>query len=97
MVYVTEHASVYHTSSSCSHIDRKIYQSQKSKLDQKYDVCEKCCKGQTIEMNQTIYYTKTGDCYHVQKNCSSLKRTVSLVEFSQVQYLPLCELCEKRG
>lgn len=96
MVYVAQNESVYHTSASCSHIDIEIYQIKKNKIDQKYDACEKCCKDQNVEVDQTVYYTKTGDRYHIKKNCGSLKRMIRLVEYSQVNHLPICERCEKR-
>lgn len=97
MVYVTENKSVYHTSASCTHIDIKVYETSKNKVDTKYKPCQKCCIGQTIEKNQVVYYTKTGECYHMQENCGSLKRIVQMVEISQVKGLSICERCEKRG
>ena len=97
MVYVTENRSVYHTSATCSHIDIKIYETPKKNVKDKYEPCQKCSKGQSIEATKVVYYTKTGECYHVEKECSSLRRIVRMVEFLQVKNLPICERCEKRG
>ncbi len=97
MVYVTEHGKVYHTSSSCSHIDIKIYETTKLHTDGAYVPCAKCCRGEIIENNQSVYYTRTGDCYHARKDCASLKRTVRMVESSEVKGWSLCERCEKKG
>jgi len=97
MVYVTENKSVYHTNAACSHIDIKIYKTKKKNVKAEYEPCQKCCKGQSMDSNDVIYYTKTGECYHIEKGCGSLKRIVHMVEFSQVKGLPICERCEKRG
>lgn len=96
MVYVAEHESVYHISASCSHIDRQIYQKKKKGLQGTYVACETCCKGKEITGNDVVYYTKTGYCYHVQRDCSSLKRTIRVVALHQVGDLSLCERCRKR-
>lgn len=97
MVYITESGSVYHTSASCSHIDIKVYETKKKQISKKYDACQKCCKKQVIENRDSVYYTKTGECYHITKNCSSLKRLVRMVDIEQVGNLSMCKRCEKRG
>ncbi len=97
MVYVTENRSVYHTSVDCSHIDIKVYEAKKKAIKTNYKACKNCCDKQSIENDQVVYYTRTGDSYHITSNCSSLKRMVRVVEISQVRGLPICERCEKRG
>ncbi len=97
MVYVTNHESVYHTSANCSHLNLKIYEAKKENIYREYEPCQKCCRGQEVDRQSSVYYTKTGDCYHVQKNCSSLKRIVRMVEASKVNELSLCKRCKKRG
>ena len=95
MVYITENRSVYHTDASCSHIDIEIYETREKNAKKEYEPCQKCCEGKSLGTNTVVYYTKTGERYHLQKDCSSLTRIVRMIEFSQVQDLPICERCEK--
>lgn len=101
MVYVAENGSVYHTSSSCSHLDLSVHQQTLNAVNTlrndyggKYHSCEKCAKasgGNTI-----VYYTEKGDCYHTQETCSGLKRTVRLVKKSEAEGFNQCQRCKAR-
>lgn len=99
MVYVTEYESVYHTSSSCTHIDLAVYQGNRGAVEtlrnaygEKYHCCEKCGSSSN---NGTVYYTEKGNRYHSDENCSGLKRTVRLVKKSEVGDLHQCERCRE--
>lgn len=100
MVYVSNYESVYHTSACCSHLDLSVHKDEKEKVKdkrnaygKKYQQCEKC-KGESTQ----VYYTEKGEHYHTQAACSGLKRTVRLIEKSQVLTLQQCERCrEKEG
>lgn len=95
LVYVTDYESVYHTSAECTHLDLSIHQGKKEQVEQlrnqygqKYHACEKC-HGESSQ----VYYTDKGDRYHSNGSCSGLKRTVRLVERSQIQAYVQCERC----
>lgn len=101
MVYITENGSVYHTSSSCSHLDLAVHQQSPDKVKHlrndygsKYHSCEKC-KG-SLEEHSIVYYTEKGDCYHTQENCSGLKRTVRLVKKSEAGGIRMCQRCNAK-
>lgn len=98
-VYITENASVYHTSSSCTHLKLSISQISSSQLGSarnenggKYHACEKCSEGTAIA--DTVYITEDGDRYHNKLSCSGLKRTVTMVDIDQVSHLSECSRCQ---
>lgn len=99
MVYVTVNGSVYHTSSSCSHLDLSVHQQTLSEVNHlrndyggRYHSCEKCAD--TSAKNPMVYYTEKGDRYHTQEDCSGLKRTVRLMKKSEAGSLDLCQRCK---
>ena len=82
MVYITENESVYHTASSCTHLELAIHQTEADEISslrnaygQKYHACEKCGSfgAQTV-----VYYTEKGNRYHNSASCSGLKRSVKM-------------------
>lgn len=100
MVYVSEYESVYHTSSSCTHINLAIHQGSIASVEdmrnaygEKYHSCEKCG---SVSDGGTVYYTEKGNRYHCDENCSGLKRTVRLVKKSEVHASHQCERCKAR-
>ena len=83
-VYVTETGSVYHVCKSCSSINiskrELIYGSLEGARNSsggKYKPCEKCAKG---DPPAVIYVTNNGDRFHYLKDCSALKRTVTVIK-----------------
>lgn len=98
MVYVTDWESVYHTSSSCSHLKLSVQsvpysaaEKRKNIYGEKYHRCEKCMKSESSP--GVVFITPTGDCYHQDRECGGLTRHVKLVKKSQVQHLRACERC----
>ena len=96
-VYVTENGVVYHTHSSCSHINLSISRVNSSELSglrnenrEKYKACESCAKGGAAN---TIYITDYGDRYHNSASCSKLKRSVKLVDVSKLSGMRECSKC----
>ena len=96
-VYVTENGTVYHTNSSCTHINLSISRVSASELEglrnenrEKYKACEKCAKG---DMSDMVYITDYGDRYHNSVSCSELKRTVKLVDISKLSGMSECSKC----
>lgn len=100
MVYITETESVYHTSSSCTHIRLSVHAgllSSVAEMRNGYGECyESCsrCKGDASA--GTVYYTEKGDCYHSDPGCSSLKRTVRLVKKTEAEGKAMCTRCRQR-
>lgn len=78
-VYVTENATVYHLSRSCTHIYLSIRECEAEQVEnlrnasgEKYMPCERC----VTEEKGTLYITQAGNRYHQSLSCSGLKRTI---------------------
>lgn len=102
MVYVTDYESVYHTSSSCSHLSFQIEQktlaaaqNSKNQSGARYAPCEKCI-GSGLPHHQ-VYLTKHGTAYHNSPNCSGLKRSIRLIPQSEIPDLNICSRCRKNS
>ena len=102
MVWVTENGSVYHTDSSCSHINLSIQVSSPGALawkrnqdGEKYKECEQCVGNGAV--GAEVYYTKYGNRYHNSLSCKGLKRKVKLVALEQTDGLPQCSKCAKKA
>ena len=100
MVYVTDYESVYHTSSSCTHLALTVQAVSGSAAGRKrnvygkrYHACDKCVG--SGGKNTVVYITNEGDCYHNSAECSGLKRTTHLVRRSEAEGLPLCSRCSQ--
>lgn len=98
MVFVTEHGSVYHTSSSCSHLSVTISAAASSKIQgmrnengETYHACEKCVGEGAV--SELLYVTASGNRYHNSLTCSGLKRNVLLVKKSEAAGYPPCSSC----
>lgn len=103
LVYVSQHESVYHTSSKCTHLSRDIewckkwlISSKRNQYGEKYHSCEKCVDVETIHNDSNVFFTEKGDCYHMSESCSSIKRTVILIDKNDVISLKMCERCKNR-
>ncbi len=97
-VYITDNASVYHTTKACSHLHLSIEKVSFSELPLhrnanggKYYACERCC-GEIIP--DTVYITKNGVRYHSDINCGGLTRNIKRVKLSSI-LLPPCQRCGK--
>lgn len=101
-VYVTDNKSVYHTSPSCTHLDLSIRSvragaapSMRNEYGQKYHACDKCA---AAGGSKTAYITLYGDCWHTCLDCPGLKRSVHLVDKSEVDgSLCRCSRCAARA
>ena len=69
LVYVTEHESVYHTSSECTHLSLCVQAVSGSRAEhlrnqdgKSYHACEKCVGSGA--KNGTVYVTREGTCFH---------------------------------
>lgn len=99
-VYIAEDGEVYHTNRNCTHLVLSIQECSIDTLDNfrnedggKYSSCELC--GTSQLEGRIRYITETGNRYHIDKNCSGLKRTVSVIPLSQVNQKRGCIRCSK--
>lgn len=97
MVYITQNGTVYHKSSSCTHINLSISSTSKNSIKDlrnsgggKYYECEICGED---ENGGTVYITDTGDRYHNSRECSGLKRGIMTVPISKVGGRGPCSRC----
>lgn len=97
-VYITETGGVYHSSSTCSHLELSIQsvsqdqvQYMRNQNGSRYRSCEQC--GQTGNTWGRVYITNQGDCYHRDLNCSGIRRTVLMVRMSDVEGWRCCSRC----
>ena len=98
MVYVTEHASVYHTHAGCTYLDLSVRSVGGAQLNglrntygEKYHACEKCVG--SGGKNAIVYITGDGTHYHNAAECSGLKRSVRLVKKSETGGMHVCSRC----
>lgn len=98
IVYITESGTVYHLSRTCSHISLSVElvigkpTNRRNKNGGKYYACESCCTSKESEF-ETFYITSYGTRYHMDKDCSKIKRTVKEVPLSKVGDKVACKRC----
>ncbi len=97
-VYITETGSVYHRTSTCSHLDLSIQSVKREQLAYlrnenggKYYACSRCADRTNAWGN--VYITNQGECYHNDLNCSEIKRTVYMIRLSEVGTRECCKRC----
>lgn len=100
LVYVTEHESVYHTTSRCSHLSLSICQVSffsikhlRNKEGKRYQACDKCVG--SGGKYPGVYITEQGDCYHNSLECSGLTRNVRLERLNSLGNLECCIRCKQ--
>lgn len=101
LYYVSDYQSVYHTDSGCSYLSLQITAAEgknirgmKNREGDHYGACELCIgAGQT---GSVVYVTENGEHYHNSPECSGLKRSVHLVDGSEVEGLHECSRCSKK-
>ena len=102
MVYVSDYQSVYHTSSQCTHLDLTIIQTTTSQVGSernenggKYHECSHCVSGNGHI--GIIYITPTGDRFHQDDKCQSLKRSTKIVPKETLGHISQCNRCQEKG
>jgi len=100
VVYVTDNAEVYHLYRDCTHLNltvrtirEKALESARNLYGGRYEACEKCGAG---NMPALLYIADEGECYHYERTCPGLKRTVYTVRVEDADTLPLCGRCKGR-
>ncbi len=98
-VFIAETGSVYHLTESCTHLDLSIREISMGEVEVlrnegggRYKDCELCCRG-SVNSTAVVYITDYGDRYHMQHDCSGLKRRVKRVLFSAVKNWKRCSRC----
>lgn len=100
IVYVTETGTVYHKSSTCSHIKLSVRavsgvpDNLRNNNGAKYYPCDICCKGKTVNTG-TFYIASDGTRYHTVRVCSGIKRNVKEIKQSEVGNRTPCKRCYK--
>lgn len=98
-VYMTPEGSVYHLYSDCTHLKLSIQcvtkakaGASKNQYGQGYRACDLCGEDAGV----LVYITLEGDCYHSNRTCSGLKRTIRQVPMSQTGGRGCCMRCMSR-
>lgn len=98
-VYITQRGSVYHLYNDCTHLDLSIQRvtfakacSSKNAYGERYRECELC----DTTFGALVYITKEGNCYHSERSCSGLKRTIRQIPLSEVEGRTCCIRCMSR-
>lgn len=98
-VYITPDGSVYHLYRDCTHLSLSIRcvtfeaaSASKNEYGKNYRACEFCGE----HAKALVYITDEGDCYHSDRSCVGLKRTVRQIPISQVGSRSCCIRCVSR-
>ena len=98
-VYITPEGNVYHLYRDCTHLELSIRcvsviaaKTQKNNYGEQYRKCKRCEK----EFELLVFITEEGDCYHSDRNCGGLKRTVRQVPMVEVSNRSCCIRCLSR-
>lgn len=101
-VYITETGTVYHTHSTCTHLELSIQSvnygqvsGMRNENGGKYEECILCAEKAAVDGH--VYITNQGNCYHYDLNCSGIKRTVQRVSLSEVGTRKKCSRCIAQG
>ena len=96
-VYVTETGKVYHIDRNCTHLCLSIQEITvgtegyyRNENGGKYSECVKC-RGDTA--TGILYIAREGDCYHYNRDCSGLKRTVYAILLKDAEDYRPCSRC----
>ncbi len=96
-VYVTPSGNAYHKTSGCRSLDLSVEQvfiEQIEKLrgedGQKYYPCSLCNGKKSVK---NVYCTKYGYLYHMDINCSAIKRTILKIPITEIGNRTACKYC----
>ena len=99
-VYITEGSEVYHTNRDCTHLSLSIQPVEELGIPKGYKACEKCIgrKSEDTTFVEGIYYIcPEGDCYHSDRHCAGLKRTVYRIPKERTDGYRECSRCRTTG
>ncbi len=99
MIFVSEHAEVYHTDPSCTHIALSVFQSTTSEIASlrnanggKY----KPCRGFPKHYSGPVYAAQSGDYYYPSTDYAALTRHVRCISKKEADGLRECSRCRTR-
>jgi hypothetical protein len=102
VVYITSSGKVYHLYSNCTHINLSVSKvtfkdigNMRNSNGGKYYNCDRCVK-KTIDNEEIVYIASNGTSYHIDTNCSGIKRDVKEVDISNVGDKKLCSRCSQK-
>jgi hypothetical protein len=97
IVYITPTGVKYHKS-TCTCVNLKIEDFLYKDVKNKRKICKICSKNKVnLSDNSIVYGTKTGDKYHIYKDCPGIKRNAKPIEKEKairMNYKP-CGICYK--
>lgn len=96
-VYITETGEVYHSDRNCTHLQISVREVSQEAITQcrneegrRYAECEKC-KGASA--GEVLYITREGDCFHYNRDCPAIKRTVYAILLREAEGYRPCSRC----
>lgn len=101
-VYITSYGTVYHLTKECRYLKKEICKvtfaylsTARNAYGSIYKPCKQCMTGVSMEKCKTsvLYITLHGERYHIDKNCSTLKRYIKTVEKKDVGNRKSCSVC----
>ncbi len=99
-VYIAESGRVYHKNKGCVYLNPGIRSmkyrralEQRNSSGGKYKQCRRCSHGVQFADGMVVYLTSYGSSYHIDRNCSGLKRTVQKIKLSGAGNMPACSKC----
>lgn len=102
-VYVTPYGTAFHWYRDCVNLDVAVYEAGAIRLEtirnasgSRYYPCRYCADGKEPDEDSTVYLTRYGQRYHVDRGCSRLNRTVSTILRKDAGSRHPCEKCQKR-
>lgn len=100
IVYITETGRVYHRRRDCTYLQLSISQMKYEDIPDlrnegggKYKPCERCTKKRQISSQTAVWITNYGDCYHISRSCSGIRRSIKKTELSKVGKRTPCSKC----
>lgn len=98
VVFVAQNGIVYHTDKACTYISLTIEEVSaflvnhlRNEYGSSYRPCDICVVGNS---GKTVYVTKSGDCFHLRRNCSGLSRYIFHIPYNEAkQKYKKCSRC----
>lgn len=100
VVYVTKDSEVYHTNRNCTHLSLSVHPVDAGGIPDGYQACEKCIgrQKQDAVFTDSIYYIcPEGRCYHNNRECPGLKRTIYCIPKGKAGAYRECSRCRMTG
>lgn len=98
IVYITPTGTVYHMNKQCTHLKmqrKRVASADLEKLrnnqGRPYECCSLCKNG--LYSGTYVYVTQEGNKYHMDEDCSALKRSVIAISKDKVSGMSMCKRC----